>query len=93
MDLAGLDQPDLTLFPKLLEGDLLLSYKSTASLSDSGGVAEGSNSGSDRTEGKGGSYGGSEGGVLWRVEASATDSNMMTWTVFPSTGLLFPGEK
>ena len=83
----------MAFFPELLEGDLLLSYESLASSSEIGGVAGGSGSGSDGTEGEGGAYGGSEGGVLWRVEASVTDPTMMAWTVFPSTGLLLPGQK
>lgn len=41
-------------------------------------------------------YGGSDIGVVWNVAAlqqSIGGNTMMEWTVFPSTGLLLPGER
>eukprot|EP00904_Undaria_pinnatifida_P010819 jgi/Undpi1/6868/HiC_scaffold_21.g09344.m1 len=76
--------PERTYFPDLLEGDLFLSYEPTASSS----LSSGSGGGSDVSQNKQAVGGG---GVLWSVEATGYDKNMMTWTIFPSTGLIFPG--
>lgn len=94
LNLVQTSTPGITYFPGLLEGDLLLSYEPTASSSATGDVSGGSVGGSsgDGAEVEEGSIGG-EDGVLWSVQASVADLTMMTWTVFPSTGLLLPGEK
>lgn len=70
--------PEPKLYPELLEGDLLLSHD----LGRSEGVASSSVS-------VAGSY---STGVVWRVEALQV-TNMMKWTVLPSTGLLRPGQR
>lgn len=94
LNLVQTSTPGITYFPGLLEGGLLLSYEPTASSSATGSVSGGSASGisGDGAEVEEGSHGG-EGGMLWSVQASVADPTMMTWTVFPSTGLLLPGEK
>ena len=88
--------PTETFFPGLLEGDLLLSYESVASSTAASGISSGSGSGGGG-DGAGSEegllYGSGEGGVVWSVDATVSNAAMMTWTVFPSTGLLLPGEK
>ena len=93
--------PEEVFYPALVEGDLLLSYESAAGSSATGGSSSSSSSSSSSNNNSsnssgGGSeerlYGEGEGGVVWSVSASVSDTDMMTWTVFPSTGLLFPGE-
>ena len=93
MNLTQLFVPETTFFPGLLEGDLLLTYESTSSSSAASGISSGSGSGGDGTGSEEGSYGGGVGGVVWRVDATVSDATMMTWTIFPSTGLLRPQEK
>ena len=93
LNLTSPNLPEITYFPGLLEGDLLLSYDPTANSNSSSGISSGSGSGGNGTEMEEGSHGGGEGGVLWSVEASVVNAAMMTWTIFPSTGLLLPGQK
>lgn len=85
--------PAEILFPGLLEGDLLLSYGSVAPSAAASGISSSSGSGGDEAGSEEGLYGSSEGGVVWSVDATVSNASMMTWTVFPSTGLLLPGEK
>ncbi|CAM9101274.1 unnamed protein product, partial [Laminaria digitata] len=86
-------QPGDILFPNLVEGDILLSYNSSpiqaeASLSASDDVS----GSSDSSNSSGG--GGIDNGVVWMVKALQTTEEMalLDWTMFPSTGLLFPGQ-
>lgn len=92
LNLGHLNRPEITYFPGLIEGDLLLSYEpATFSSSETGAVSSGSDSG--RTEVEEGSDGGGKGGVLWSVETTVADPTRVAWTVLPSKGLLLPGEK
>lgn len=100
LNLTQKAQPEITYFPELLEGALLLSYASAATSSSAKrglitSSSSGSGSGGDgETGNEEGSYGGGgEGGVVWSLEASVSNPTMMNWTIFPSTGLLLPGQK
>lgn len=102
LSLRATSTPTDTFFPDMLQGDLLLTLNAAddAAMTTGGGV---STSSGVVTAG-GGSMGGtvgSEGGVVWNVSAlplllSSSDvaaGATMEWTVFPSTGLLRPGER
>lgn len=94
LNLGHLNRPEITYFPGLIEGDLLLSYEpatSSSSSRETGVVSSGSDSG--RTKVEEGSDGGGRGGVLWSVEPTVADPTSVNWTVLPSRGLLLPGEK
>ncbi|CAM9095530.1 unnamed protein product, partial [Laminaria digitata] len=89
LNLTTQNEPGTMFFPEMLEGDLLLSHVAhsiTNTSSSSGGDGDGSG---DVT------HGGGQFGVVWSVAApksSVSGTSMMDWTVFPSTGLLLPGE-
>ena len=96
-------QPATTFYPNVLEGYLHLSLdlvsgsdaagvNANSSTSDSGAVRRSSGSQSTRT------------GVVWNASALAVVSQKeegateeremeMEWTIFPSTGLLLPGQR
>ncbi len=87
LTLSTTTQPEQTFYPNLLEGELLLSL--APSESDTTNGTEGGDA-------YGGSCGGTGGRVVWSVSYrpspdSAQDED--DWTVFPSTGLLLPGER
>lgn len=85
--LTAISQPDITFYPSLLEGDLMLSLKSTTSTTPTSFQEE-------EPSTSGGSVaivGNTADGVVWNVSAFSTE--LMDWTVFPSTGLLLPGER
>ena len=92
-------QPGHVFSPNLVEGDILLSYNSStiqaeASPSASDDVSGSSGSNNSRGGGGGGGGGGIDNGVVWTVKALQTTEEMarLDWTIFPSTGLLFPGK-
>lgn len=82
-----LSEPDKAYSPNMLEGALLLT------LNDDETVTTTSSAGGSGVVVSGG--GGTEGGVIWNVSALPFPSGegLMDWTVFPSTGLLLPGER
>ncbi len=79
---AGIPQP--IILPDTPEGNLLLSLGDDAASSATGSGAGGE---------------GGTGGVMWTVSASSASSGKelergaMGWTVFPSTGMLLPGQR
>lgn len=85
-------KPGATFYPDLVEGNVVLSYNSSntqagvSSSSSTGGIIGINGSGSVPWSGEG------DGGLVWNVEASQP-TTLMEWTVFPSTGLLFPDER
>eukprot|EP00904_Undaria_pinnatifida_P010820 jgi/Undpi1/6869/HiC_scaffold_21.g09345.m1 len=92
---AGRDQEGETFYPDLLERSLSLSYKSAVISSvTSVSSRSGSSSSSDK-------IGNGEGGVVWQVNAAGKEPTAnssqhgrgeLNWVIFPSTGLLFPGD-
>lgn len=80
LDADGVPIP--TYFPELVEGNLTLSLPA-----DSNSASTSSASASSGTGVSGG------GGVVWNVSASEESSMMIEWVVFPSEGLLLPGER
>lgn len=81
-DVTGIPTP--IILPDLPEGNLLLSLGSDAALDTSSSGASGERGTS---------------GVMWTVSASSVssseelDKGVMDWTVFPSTGMLLPGQR
>lgn len=95
-----------TFFPDMLEGDLLLSHVVSAAgsrmTSTNKTEASLSENKTRRNRGHGGEngtspYGGGQSGVVWKVSAlpqlSDNGRSMMNWTIFPSSGLLLPGQR
>lgn len=92
-------EPATTFYPTMVEGYLVVSLGTTlapavaATANTSDGVARDA-----FDEGGGGS---TAAGVVWNVSASSLLVNgeerlgegLMDWTVFPSTGLLLPGQR
>ena len=72
-------EPGETFFPGLVEGDVLLSFTPIDSQAQSSSSASSSGNGTGS-------------GLVWTVQAVET-TNLMVWTVFPSTGLLLPGQR
>lgn len=137
LNLTSLKAPGITLYPAMVEGDLVLShgsYTASSTSSDhstntagssalsaassssetvassseagSGGRSNSSyniSNGSSKIEADGDgegsgfvSFGRNHSGVVWRVaalEKSVSGVSEMEWTIFPSTGLLLPGER
>lgn len=101
-----LDRPsdsNETFFPDMLEGDLVLSYNVPASSSamtspSDTGISISSNVGGEHAEGSAiNIQDGSRSGVIWIVSAMpqlfTSGASMMSWTIFPSSGLLLPGKR
>ena len=129
LNLKSLNEPDITFYPDMLEGDLVLSHAThtassdasdhstnTAGSSASSAVSSssetvassseagssGRNSSSNINSGEDGegsgvvTFGANHSGVIWNVSAlqqSVSGESMMDWTIFPSTGMLLPGER
>lgn len=94
LTLSSIEQPDATFYPNLLEGDLLLSLAPSSPSDTTSGTEDQSTTAASK------SCSGTAGRVAWRVSglwSSPSDSistqEQDDWTVFPSTGLLLPGEK
>lgn len=94
LTLSTTNQPEATFYPNLLEGDLLLSLAPYAS--DTKSTEEG-----ESTADSSRSCSGTGGRVAWSVlgqwsspgTLSTQEQDQGNWTVFPSTGLLLPGER
>ncbi|CAN0008375.1 unnamed protein product, partial [Scytosiphon promiscuus] len=100
LSLTAISTPGDTFYPDMLLGDLLLSLDADAAAGgDVSGVSTPSGASSSGGSSMGGTAVGTEGGVVWNVSALpvmlsssvAAAEDLMTWTVFPSTGLLLPG--
>lgn len=102
LNLTAMKLPEETLFPQLLEGGLQLSLGSSAATTfatrDDAAFALVSNSDDNDeswTAPSALSWESASGeamdGVIWNV--SAVSSDLIVWTVFPSTGLLRSGER
>lgn len=84
--------PGVTFYPQLVEADILLSYSTSArqaelpSTSSASALSSSNSSGSDDFVEEG------DGGLVWSVEALQT-TTLFEWTIFPSKGLLYPGER
>ena len=70
--------PPITFYPSLLEGDL------TVSLADDGAISSSTTASSMTMT----SSQVTSGGVVWKMSEESS-----SWTMFPSVGLLYPGEK
>ncbi|CAM9320353.1 unnamed protein product, partial [Sphacelaria rigidula] len=77
LSLSVVTSPEITFPPHVLEGDLLLEL-----LSDHFQTTSTNSSTSNRMDGT---------GVVWNVSALSSGTSA-PWTIFPSTGLLLPGQ-
>lgn len=91
LTLSITNRPEATFYPDLLEGDLELALAPSASVTTSTEDAQATTS-SRSCSGTGGRVAWSVSG-LWSSQGSISTQERGDWTVFPSTGLLLPGEK
>ena len=84
-----------TFYPEILERSLFLSYEPAVTSSATSVSSSSRINSSDQT-------GNGEGGVVWQVIASQLETTAwsaqqgrgeLNWAIFPSTGLLFPGDR
>lgn len=99
--LATDTQPITTFYPQMLEGKLLLSLDPVTSTAATASTGTGTGTGSSSFDAAG-----SDVGVAWSISTSSVvvsdgeegdgeelGAGVMDWTVYPSTGLLLPGQR
>ena len=95
---SGLEESDTVTLSSDAEGSYGDSFSNVNSnIRNSSNNVNNSNSSRNAEEDGVLTSGGSQSGVVWSVSAlqqpAESGTNMMEWTVFPSSGLLLPGER